>query len=174
MSDHYPMLALRRYMRDKSNDKFHSFTLILAPFDKAVLVHQWGSNKHSTQTDVRTFDRHGTARKAYETGGRMKSGHGFTGHEVEIDIESRGDLVPQLGLMFFNTMGGKAVNHLDPEFNTSRMKKEPDLPRFDENFRRTKEETRKADLSAAIAEAEQQAAEEQRVAYQNHATWGMF
>lgn len=174
----YPITVTQQSFDHVGGTKSYHFTLIEAANGHSVVVFRYGKKGVFGQIVVQTFETAKAAWKAYEKKEAEKSGSrgGYRpiGVQVTREIADSSEFASKVGLALFNKIGGKAVNHLDPGFDTSKMRQEVDPVTLDENGTKTGDTSRKADISDLLA---QQKAEEERraaTAYEDNENFGIF
>ena len=170
----YPIEIETTHYVHRGGAKFYNITVIHNMQDDAVVVFRWGRVSQFGDVKVQIFKSLEEAERAATKKENEKIGRGYVqdGPMQKRTAEHRLELSRTIGLALFNKMGKTAVNHLDPGFDTSKMR-DVDPPRFDEEGR-PQEHIRKADISEQL----RRLAEEERVealkVYENNPLFGLF
>lgn len=172
----YPIAVRSMSMDHQSGTKQYHLMLIQNAGGKCVVINRWGKTGAFGEIKADCYGTVQQAEREFEKKERAKTRNGYspTGPSKSVEAPNAGELSRTIGIAAFNKMGANAVSHLDPGYDTSKMR-DADPNRLDENGRLTGEDKpRAADLSAELEEMKRKDAEEAATAYANHENFGRF
>lgn len=172
----YPIRIEDTHYKHSGGTKFYNISVIHNAEGKSVVVYRFGRVSQFGQIQVFEFGDLASARKAADKKERSKtgsSGYRQDGPTSETVVSSSKTLPAQMGVGLFNKIGKSAINHLDPGFDTSKMR-EIDPPTLNEDGTRALDVRRKVDLSKEIEEMRQKERLEVERAYDDNPQFGMF
>jgi predicted DNA-binding WGR domain protein len=172
----YPIKVTQQSYDHKGGTKSYHFTMIEAADGRCVVVFRYGKKGQFGQLITATFETAKAAWKHYEAKENEKQKGGYTpiGTQSTKVAGNPTELPTTVGIALFNKIGGKAVNHIDTGYDTSKMRQEVDVPTLDEEGRKVGDTSRKADIKDLLAQ--QKAAEEELAAraYDDNEEYGIF
>lgn len=172
----YPINVRSISLDHQGGTKSYHLYLIQNADGKAVVINRWGKTGQLGELKAETYDNVPNAERAFEKKESEKSRKGYrhVGVPKNASAANPGELARQIGIPIFNKMGAKAVNHLDPGYDTSKMR-DAEPNRLNEDGRLTGDDApRKADLSEDLAEMRKQEAAESAAAYADNDLYGRF
>lgn len=171
----YPIKVTQQSFDHRGGTKSYHFTLIEAANGKSVVVFRYGKKGQFGQVITEIYETAKAAWKAYEKkeGEKIKNGYQPIGSQTTKVANNSSVFASTVGLALFNKMGGKAVNHLDIGFDTSKMRQEVDPATLDENGRKVGDTSRKADVRELL-EQQREEAERAARAYDDNEEYGIF
>lgn len=163
----YPIKVSSISLDHKNGTKSYHLMVVETADGTALFINRWGKTGQFGELQVKTCTK-AEAWKAFEAKEREKTrgGYGAKGAMRVQEAVTGTDLPKAMTLAVFNKVGAKAINFIDPGFNTSGMR-ELDDPRTDEDGRVVNDTTRKADIAAQL---EAQRLEEAAAAAQSYAS----
>lgn len=172
----YPIKVTQQSYDHKGGTKSYHYTLIEAANGKSVVIFRFGKKGQFGQLNVHEFDTPKAAWKVYEKKEEEKQKGGYypIGTQTVKVANSSSEIVPAVGMALFNKMGARAVNHIDPGFDTSKMRKEADPANLDEEGRRVGDTSRKADIRDLMEQQKREEAAEAARAYDDNEEFGIF
>lgn len=172
----YPMKVTQQSYDHKGGTKSYHFTLIEAADGRAVVVFRYGKKGQFGQVLTETYETAKAAWKAYEKkeNEKIKGGYAPIGSQTTKVANNSSTFAATVGIALFNKMGGRAVNHLDVGYDTSRMRQEVDPATLDEDGRKVGDTSRKADIREALERQKREEAEQAARAYDDNDEFGIF
>ena len=131
-SEHYPVRIERVSLKHKGGTKAFHLYVISNIQGKSLFVTRWGRIGAFGSIKVEEFDTRKEAEKAFGKKLNEKTSRGYRNDNNGGEIANAQDeFSTKVGMILFNKLGAKAVNHIDPDYDTTGMR-EVDPPQYDE------------------------------------------
>jgi predicted DNA-binding WGR domain protein len=177
MSSFYPMRQEQVHFRHQGGTKGYYLTSITNAQGDGILIRRWGKLGRESSIKVEVFaakQRDRVLLGAFKE--RERKGYREEKPQAQTLTHSA-DLFNAIGRIYFPKIGKEAIEHLDPNYDTSGMKSTVD-PDFDEDGNRVVKSARPAftpeQLEEAKLQAEREAQAAKMAAYKSHPLFGRF
>lgn len=171
----YPIKVSSLSLDHKGGTKSYHISVIETADGRAVFVYRWG--KANTFGELKTINgdapsawRHWKAKEQDKTRG----GYYPRSNTRVAKAASSADLSKTLGIQLFHKIGKDAIAHLDPTFDTSKLREADEPKSEDGELKHTKDTARKADISKELAQMRAEEAAKTEKVYADNPMFGRF